>query len=49
LLTKLTFPRDTHRRLLLGCCPGDLKTRLIALDADDRGDIELELVELLEF
>ena len=34
--------------LLLGCSSSGLKTRLIAVDADDRCDIEIELVELLD-
>ena len=34
--------------LLLGCCSGGLQTRLVAMDANDRRDIEIELVELLD-
>jgi hypothetical protein len=34
--------------LLLGCRPGGLKTRLVAVDTDDRRDVEIELVELLD-
>ena len=34
--------------LLLRCSSSDLKTSLIAVDADDRCDIEIELVELLD-
>src|SRR2546426_9236790 len=36
------------RRLLLGCCPDGFKTRLVAVNADDRHNVELELVELLD-
>ena len=36
------------RHLLLGCGSGGLKTRLVAVNADDRGDVEIELVELLD-
>jgi hypothetical protein len=34
--------------LLLGCCSGGLQTGLVAMDANDRRDIEIELVELLD-
>ena len=36
------------RHLLLGCRPGGFKTRLVAVDTDDRRDVEIELVELLD-
>ena len=36
------------QHLFFGCCPGRLKSRLVAVDADDRSDVELELVELLD-
>ena len=47
--TDLGRPRvATISWLFLGCCPGGLKTRLVAVDADDGHDVELELVELLD-
>ncbi len=36
------------RHLLLGCGSGGLKTRLVAVNTDDRRNVEIELVELLD-
>ena len=44
----LKRPHAGMVHLFLGCCSGGLETRLVAVDADDRRDVEIELVELLD-